>query len=274
MESLNIKRLSQVALWYLRMYYPKVTALLVGLTLGYLLICLAYLWPVLRGGGAFTASDLTRWEYICAISCVVIFVISGSWLFIDMDTKERRITVRMLPASDLEKFAVRLLTVTVGVLVWCMLAFFLADLLRVAVSLTAGVGYTRLAMPDYLEILCLNHDGNLLAGGKTLHYPFHVCVACVMWLIWAHSLYALGSTLLRRYRFAVTTAVHVLLLVVFGAVMSCVTDDFKSMLLDSRYMVQVYVFAAAAAALAVLNYRLCYLLFRRGQVINNKWICV
>lgn len=274
MENLNMKRLSQVALWYFRMYYPKVIAFLAGLTLGYLFICLAYLWPALKGGEAFTASDLTRWEYICTISCVVIFLISGSWLFADMDTKEKRITVRMLPASDLEKFVVRLLTVTVGVLLWCMLAFFLADLLRVAVSLTAGVDYIRFALPDYLEILYLNRDDNLLAGENTLHYPFHVCLACVMWFIWAHSLYALGSTLLRRYQFAVTTAVHVLLLIVFGVVMAGVTDDFNSLLLDRRYVVPIYVFAAAAAALAVLDYRLCYRLFRRGQVINNKWICV
>ena len=99
-------------------------------------------------------------------------------------------------------------------------------------------------------------------------------------LLWIHSLYTLGGTLLRKYTFVASSTVFILLLVGFVKFMNYFElYTFRSEWIDAagnyhRRMIStlVYVYSIALPILSIANYWISFRIFKGFELITNKWI--
>lgn len=272
MTDFDIRRFARVARWQCRMSLKSALSFASGLSFGYLFPMLGWLYPALKGAKGATADRLIHSVEMCTLVYMIVLVIAGTWIFADMKTKEQRTAVKMLPATDLEKFIVRWLGITLGALVLGLAAYCVADVLRMVTCLVVGVDYVGCTIPDFLRMFFTNAEVGLITAGQRPEFISGVYFSAVSWCVWAQSLYVLGGTLLCRYRFAVTSAVHVVLFVAFAVVVSSASVDVEATAVNAGNNAAFYAVGTVLTAVAVVNWWLSYKIFRRMQVINNKWI--
>lgn len=204
---------------------------------------------------------------------LIICSIGGCWIFSNMKTKEQRITFKMLPATDLEKFVVRALYATVVWWLMAFVAFCLADLFRMLVSLIAGVSITGSAVPLFFSMISANTDVNInTLNSGDVAFAAAIYTMANAWAFWAHSLYILGGTLFRRRQFVLTTLAHSIIGLVFTPMLIHFVDSSDSLALRDSLVAIVWTAAAVFAVWGLLDWWLSYRIFRRMQVINNKWL--
>lgn len=204
---------------------------------------------------------------------LIICSIGGCWIFNNMKTKEQRITFKMLPATDLEKFVVRALYATIVWWLMAFVAFCLADLFRMLVSLIAGVSITGSAVPLFLSMIFANTDVNInTLNSGDVAFAAAIYTMANAWAFWAHSLYILGGTLFRRRQFVLTTLAHSIIGLVFTPMLIHFVDSSDSLALRDSLVAIVWTAAAVFAVWGLLDWWLSYRIFRRMQVINNKWL--
>lgn len=204
---------------------------------------------------------------------LIICSIGGCWIFSNMKTKEQRITFKMLPATDLEKFVVRALYATVVWWLMAFVAFCLADLFRMLVSLVAGVSIKGSAVPLFFSMISANTDVNInTLNSGDVAFAAAIYTMANAWAFWAHSLYILGGTLFRRRQFVLTTLAHSIIGLVFTPMLIHFADSSDSLALRDSLVAIVWTAAAVFAVWGLLDWWLSYRIFRRMQVINNKWL--
>ena len=219
------------------------------------------------------AAQLSSALQFCIVIYCIVVTIGGCWIFNNMKTKEQRIAFRMLPAADLEKFVARALYVTVVWWVMGMVAFCLADLFRMLISLMAGIEVVKSMIPDFFSQLHggleLRFDG--VQGSEGLSMAGIVALA-IAWSLWIHSFYVLGGALFRRRQFVLTSLVHFAFGMVSLPIIVHFVDGIDKEAVYALINVWTWVAAAFCAALCVLDWWLAYRIFRRMQVVNNKWL--
>lgn len=204
---------------------------------------------------------------------LIICSIGGCWIFSNMKTKEQRITFKMLPATDLEKFVVRALYATVVWWLMAFVAFCLADLFRMLVSLVAGVSIKGSAVPLFFSMISANTDVNInTLNSGDVAFAAAIYTMANAWAFWAHSLYILGGTLFRRRQFVLTTLAHSIIGLVFTPMLIHFVDSSDSLALRDSLIAIVWTAAAVFAVWGLVDWWLSYRIFRRMQVINNKWL--
>lgn len=213
------------------------------------------------------------------ITCTFFFTfyltISGCWIMNNMKTKEQRITFKMLPASDLEKFIVRALYITVVWVLIGVVAFCLADFCRMLICFISGSHGTYSTIPDVLNMWfgpANTHSMRMTAWG--LDFIAGV-LAINAWVFWAHSFYVLGGAFFRRRQFILTSCAHFALGILTLIIISYIPVG--NIILSAEDGVKfvntiAYAYTAVAIIVGLLNWWLAYKLFKRSQVINNKWI--
>lgn len=272
MTNFNIRRFARTARWQCRMSLKSVLSGAAGLSFGYLGIMFGWLYPILKGDKLLGYGDLKHTVEVCSLVYLILIVVSGVWIFADMKTKEQRIKVKMLPATDVEKYLVRWLGVTLGTMVVGIMAYCVADALRMVTCLVTGVDSLGCTITDFLKMFFLNDNGNTIVISEHSAYTAGTDYAVVGWVIWAQSFYVLGGTLLRRYQFVITTLVHILLFLGMAAVVAWLPVDVDRAVADSGNDGAFYAAGVALCLVAVVNWWLSYKIFKRMQVINNKWI--
>ena len=272
MSNFDIKRFAMVARWQCGMSLKSVLSFTAGMSFGYLFPMFGWLWPYLKGTEAMGESRLMHSVELCTVVYMVVIVIAGTWIFADMGTKAQRIKVKMLPATDLEKYLVRWLGVTLGTMVAGIAAYCVADVLRILTCLVAGVDYIGCTIPDFLRLLFTDTEIGLTTASTVPAKAHGVYFLATGWLIWAQSLYILGGTLLRRYQFVAVTVVHIVLFIAFAAVISGARVDVEQAVTNIYNNTAFYALGTLFMAVAVANWWLSYRVFRRMQVVNNKWI--
>lgn len=272
MSNFDIKRFAMVARWQCGMSLKSVLSFTAGMSFGYLFPMFGWLWPYLKGAEAMGEGRLLRSVELCTVVYLVVFVIAGTWIFADMKTKEQRIKVKMLPATDLEKYLVRWLGVTLGTMIVGMVSYCVADTLRILTCLVAGVDYIGCTIPDFLRLLFTDTEMGFTTASTVPAKAQGVYFLATGWLIWAQSLYVLGGSLLRRYQFVAVTVVHIVLFIAFAAVISGASVNVETSVIDSSNNAAFYAVGTLLMAVAVANWCLSYRVFRRMQVVNNKWI--
>lgn len=272
MSNFDIKRFARVAQWTWRMNFKGVLSFAAGLSIGYLGPYIGWIYPYLKGMPADGESRLIERIAFCVVIYLIVFIISGTWIFANMQTKAQRTTVKLLPATDLEKFLVNFLAVTLGAAVMAIVAFCIADIVRIVVCLIFGIDHVAIGLPYFLQMLFTDTDfaGSSVNAGRI--FPTAVNFTALGWCLWAQSLYVLGGTVLRRYQFVITSAVHVLLFIAFAVVVSYGSGNVETTVMDEGLTPVFYAIGTVLAAIAVLNWWLSYRIFKRMQVINNKWI--
>ena len=272
MSNFDIKRFTRVAQWTWRMNFKGVLSFAAGLSIGYLGPYIGWIYPYLKGMPADGESRLIERIAFCVVIYLIVVIISGTWIFANMQTKAQRTTVKLLPATDLEKFLVNFLAVTLGAAVMAIVAFCIADIVRIVVCLIFGIDHVAIGLPYFIQMIFTDTDfaGSSVNAGRI--FPTAVNFTALGWCLWAQSLYVFGGTVLRRYQFVITSAVHVLLFIAFAVVVSYGSGNVETTVMDEGLAPVFYAIGTVLAAIAVLNWWLSYRIFKRMQVINNKWI--
>lgn len=272
MSNFDIKRFTRVAQWTWRMNFKGVLSFAAGLSIGYLGPYIGWIYPYLKGMPANGEGRLIERIAFCVVIYLIVVIISGTWIFANMQTKAQHTTVKLLPATDLEKFLVNFLAVTLGAAVMGIVSFCIADIVRIVACLITGVDYVAFGLPYFLQMVFTNADitGNLTSAGST--YPTAVNFVAAGWCFWAQSLYILGGTALRRYQFAITSTVHAALFIAMTVVVAYGNGNIEATVMDEGLAPTFYTIGAVLFGIAVLNWWFSYRIFKRMQVINNKWI--
>lgn len=272
MSNFDIKRFTRVAQWTWRMNFKGVLSFAAGLSIGYLGPYIGWIYPYLKGMPADGEGRLVNSISMCTVIYLIVVIISGTWIFANMQTKAQRTTVKLLPATDLEKFLVNFLAVTLGAAVMAIVAFCIADIVRIVVCLIFGIDHVAIGLPYFIQMIFTDTDfaGSGVNAGRI--FPTAVNFTALGWCLWAQSLYVFGGTVLRRYQFVITSAVHVLLFIAFAVVVSYGSGNVETTVMDEGLAPVFYAIGTVLTAIAVLNWWFSYRIFKRMQVINNKWI--
>lgn len=193
----------------------------------------------------------------------------ASTMFANTRHKKQAISFLMHPASNLEKYLSRWTYVTIGWPVVLIVSFFAADYFRVLFNMLMGWDATD----SFLGMLFTDplwSADNLRVFFNALSLSSVMAgVILILTFAWTHSFYILGSAFFRRHPFILTSLVIMAIQVILGLIGHNVTDSlFHYTLSDADRCVV----AVIQLALIVFNYWASYKLFKRTNVINNKWI--
>lgn len=233
---------------------------------------------MLKKATVMILSNLAWTVYLFAI------FLGASFVFKNVATKQQRIAFFSLPASNLEKFLVRLFHVMIGYPLCFLVALAFADIMQLFLSfiLLKGPDYsvlvkmiTMLYSPIYNEIsgevikgcLLFPHGFTLVGIMESLSYLTFFAFNYAFWIF--------CGTLFRRNAWLLTLASQVV--IGFVAIMIIRVVSFPSVgnsLNESSALALAYLCIAIAWVVIALMYWGSYRLFSRMQVINNKWLNV
>lgn len=223
-------------------------------------------------------SNLAWTVYLFAI------FLGASFVFKNVATKQQRIAFFSLPASNLEKFLVRLFHVMIGYPLCFLVALAFADIMQLFLSfiLLKSPDYsvvvksvTALFTPIYSDLngeiikgCLLFPNGFTLVGiMESLSYPTFFAFNYAFWIF--------CGTLFRRNAWLLTLASQVVIgFVVIMIIRVFCSPSVGNSLNESSALALAYLFIAIAWVVIALMYCGSYRLFSRMQVINNKWLNV
>lgn len=266
MKNFHIDRFLRIAQWTERASRREYLTVLAIMTAAYMVVFIGSLSFADSLTVEQSQQQLRHAVGRCSFAFFIYFCISGSWIFSNMTTRQQSITFKMLPGSDLEKYLVRM---AYTIVVWAaigLLAFTIADILRIIISLLTGATWVQSGWPLFFDAWNgrwrMYNDGTLIACG-----PHPLAVAGMMYL---QSFYILGGTLLNRHKLLFTT---IALFVMMTLALILLTHYQESIsLINDMYPVRVMVLAVLGVLIlfTLINYRLAYTLFVRKQIVNNK----
>ncbi len=240
--------------------------------------------------------DMGMVLYVVASVVLISTVVAG------INNKRKRESFLMLPSTNAEKYLSLIVYSTVICILCVFLAMVLGDTLRMAFlwgrdlmgfgPRYEGEAFSVFVPDDYWSGMYANswvrwYDSALPLFWKNFFpiYGFSSWYAIMRWafflasLLWVHSLYTLGGTLLRKYAFVVASVVFILLLVGFAKSMNYFElYTFRSEWIDAagnyyKHMISplVYVYCIALPLLSIANYWISFRIFKGFELITNKW---
>ena len=275
MKNFDMNRFGRTLRWSALMTRKEALTNLASMTFAFVVIAVVQVMSSRNKSDVVVADTFNSFTSLALFVFLIICSIGGCWIFNNMKTKEQRITFKMLPATDLEKFVVRALYATVVWWLMAFVAFCLSDLFRMLVSLVAGVSIKGSAVPLFFSMISANTDVNIntLNSGDTA-FAAAIYTMANAWAFWAHSLYILGGTLFRRRQFVLTTLAHSIIGLVFTPMLIHFVDSSDSLALRDSLVAIVWTAAAVFIVWGLVDWWLSYRIFRRMQVINNKWLSI
>lgn len=223
-------------------------------------------------------SNLAWTVYLFAI------FLGASFVFKNVATKQQRIAFFSLPASNLEKFLVRLFHVMIGYPLCFLVALAFADIMQLFLSfiLLKGPDYsvvvksvTALFTPIYSDL-----NGEIIKGCLLFPHGFTLVgimesLSYLTFFAFNYAFWIFCGTLFRRNAWLLTLASQVV--IGFVVIMIIRVFPFPSIgnsLNESSALALAYLCIAIAWVVIALMYWGSYRLFSRMQVINNKWLNV
>lgn len=237
---------------------------------------------------------------------MVLFVVASvvliSSVVAGINNKRKRESFLMLPSTNAEKYLSLIVYSTVICILCVFLAMVLGDTLRMAFLwgrdlMGFGPRYEGEPVSVYLSDNWWNgsyancwvrwYDSALpvFLYNFVPDYGFSSWYAIMRWafflasLLWVHSLYTLGGTLLRKYAFVASSVVFILLLVGFAKFIDYFElYTFRSEWIDAagnlhKHMISalVYVYCIALPILSIANYWISFRIFKGFELLTNKW---
>lgn len=222
-------------------------------------------------------------NFAWAVYLFAIFL-GASFVFKNVATKQQRIAFFSLPASNLEKFLVRLFHVMIGYPLCFLVALAFADIMQLFLSfiLLKGPDYsvvvkmiTMLYSPIYNEISGEVIKGCLLFPNGFTLVGIMESLSYLTFFAFNYAFWIFCGTLFRRNAWLLTLASQVV--IGFVVIMIIRVVSFPSVgnsLNESSALALAYLCIAIAWVVIALMYWGSYRLFPRMQVINNKWLNV
>lgn len=207
------------------------------------------------------------------VALTFFFIGVGTQFAQDMRLQQNRLFAMMLPASTQEKYLARLLHVTLGTFISTVVAVAAADALSMAYRLV-----TEGHLPTSLTWAILDDAFSILSNMNGIDQSFAILTVVLM-VGFGHAFCVLGGVFFRRATLPLTALVAFLLLLFFSFTsVDLLVHNMVYIPFDTDYVIDVYsLYAGFDIFLIVLIlacHFLAYHLFRRMQLINNKWINV
>jgi len=268
MNSFSFNRFGKTLRWYLGVNARTLLMWMAGISMGTFLLELMMSW-------GSNSNEIIPLFFTVAL--LVTYGICISTIFYGLNKKAKCEAFLMLPASHLEKFLTAVIYVTFICGICLFLSFAIGDTMRMVFrSLFFGDEWVS-AGPKVVEGFI---PRTMVSDDKHVYsLSFRVMNLFVgySFMVWFHSLYTLGGTLLRKYAFVAASVVLILGL----SLLSWVLNHFEISMFNSQWDGDAYVgeeVGAAAYVLAVLvpllsifNYWASFHIFKGFQLINNKW---
>ena len=273
MTNFNIQRFGRTLVWSANMTRKEIITNAAAM---FFAMCVPFAVEVLSHRDASVWASAAGLQMAVQVNLAIYLVVSmigGCWIFNNMKTKESRTSFKMLPATDLEKFAVRALYVT---LVWWLMglvAYCAAEVFRLLLCLIVGADPVTCSIPEFFGLVFGfgEHERVFINGGDAATAAA-IFARAYAWSFWVHSLYILGGALFRRRQFVLTTMVHFVLMLVFTPMIVNFVDNVDNEVACLWASTWAWLGAAVFAAAGVIDWWLSYRIFRRMQIINNKWV--
>lgn len=271
-----MKRFALTLKWDVISNWKDTLKIMLTLAFGLLLMFATSL--LTRRGVALTGELIEQTVKQLAAFSWFIFAMSmlvgASRIFFNMKTKQQRTAFLMLPASNAEKFVARWLWATVGQAALFFISLAVADLLQMFFRMLIGVGVFGSVTLEMLRII-----GEIMSGGVHEVYEAVDCelgtavtisVFVTTLSLFTHAWYVLGGTFFRRNHWLLATCAGFIVMFLISAV--CPESVLITLMtVKEDVLLKLNVGSGVLFVLTVAAYWRSYLLFKRMQVINNKW---
>ena len=189
MKNFDINRFGSVLKWNALMTKKEILTNTASMTFAFVVLAVVQVMSSRNKSDMVVADNFNSFTSFALFVFLIICSIGGCWIFNNMKTKEQRITFKMLPATDLEKFVARALYATIVWWLMAFVAFCLADLFRMLVSLVAGVSITGSAVPLFLSMIFANTNVSINSlNTNDVAFATAIFVMAHAWAFWVHSL--------------------------------------------------------------------------------------
>lgn len=201
----------------------------------------------------------------------IFATISGCWIYSNMTTKQQRITFKMLPASDAEKYWVRVVYVIGVWIIGGFIVFCLADLFGMLVRLITYNDYIGSVVYEFFKSYNIDETDQMTVNSTESGRG-------VIWLnlslIFFQSFYVLGGAFFRRRQFVFTLLTIFAASIILLLLLDMNKDAVRSTMASIGIRMFCWIINTVFIVCSIVNYWLAYVIFKRMQVINNKWINV
>lgn len=284
-KTFDLHRFGMVLRWDLltnwKGYFYRTAGLAIGIIL--LSISMLYSFPhsyfiVERGLDYYYECRMTG--FLSAIF-ILLFFVSASNIFGNMKTKLQRESFLMLPANNLEKYAARLLMMSIGSILMMLIATLIADFVQFVFSFFMTPGHHASIIGCFLSQIYKTATSIPHNPISILVWQWKIDAALLGWsfLIMIYSFCLLGGTLFRKQPIILTAVSGIIIFMIIGYCGSKledwgVFDFFNHLNYDNpgTSLCMAIFWSVVFLALAAFNYWASYKLFTRMQVICNKWI--
>ena len=298
MNSFNIKRFGQTLRWVLSVNFRKMMLWFTGSVLAVFLG--EILFQEMNSYNSNPGSMLRNFSQFLTLILIVVSLIMISSIVSSINEKRKREAFLMLPSSNSEKYISLVIYSTVICIVAAFIAIVLGDSLRMFAYWATdyqGMPYKdgSYCYSTYDEFaggqvcwwssavprMLMELSPNIILDGFE-GYPLDFVIVQVLFIyggiLWLHSIYTLGGTLLRKYSFVGTS---VLVIILTSCVVKIATS-FDLTLFNTQwdhgvlknYEIGVlgWLLDFAFPILSVLNYWASFHIFKAFQLITNKWL--
>jgi len=292
MNSFDINRFGKTLRWVVSVNFRK---MLLWFTGSVLAVFLGEILFKMMSPGGIPMDMIRDVSQFLAMILILVSIIMVSSIVSSINEKRKREAFLMLPSSNLEKFLSLVVYSTVICIAFAFLAIVLGDTLRMLAywtfkanldgghlnSITDNITgeafyWWSSAIPMMLKELA----PVIVVGGLT-DYPLDFAIVQNLFiyggLLWVHSVYTLGGTLLRKYSFVGTTVFVILCItLVVRIVYMFEFSMFYSRwdngeLLEYKIGILGYIIAIAFPILSIVNYWASFHIFKGFQLITTKW---
>ena len=198
-----------------------------------------------------------------------------------MKTKLQRESFLMLPANNLEKYAARLLMMSIGSILMMMIATLIADFVQFVFSFFMTPGHHASIIGCFLSQIYKTATDTSNNPISILAWQWKIDAALLGWsfLIMIYSFCLLGGTFFRKQPIILTAVSGIIIFMIIGYCGSELEewgafDFFKHLNYDNpgTSLCMAIFWSVIFLALAASSLWASYKIFTRMQVICNKWI--
>lgn len=190
-----------------------------------------------------------------------------------MNTKNKRISYMMLPATIGEKFISRVIYVCITSMVIFFVGLFFAELTRLSLLplFDAPEEFHRFCLFDIMSVSFYDtiHINPEVYGTSSTFISYLFLISNGLW---GHSIYILGGTYFRKHPFIKTWGIMMLLFVIIAYIFGRMVAKELFSYFDPTDvdLWNVNIISIIFLVLTVINWTLSYHLFRNSQITDRK----
>ncbi len=278
----NIMRRDLIENWKSNLYG------LLGIFAAFFFPMLGLLWSAENGAETGFSEVYSFYRFCGNMLGVIGMVVSFAMLFYAsrimkcMDSKEKRISYLLLPATKLEKFFSRAVFVTIGTLLMVLVALLALELTHYLLLPLFGLPaiYSQSILVEVFSMKWATH-ASVDATGEPVYSWWLMQLLGWIFCLWNHSLFILGGSFWYKHPFLKTIGTC-LAVTILGGIMFASLAEGGALIRLSEWIQEHFQdtpqFADGVLAIittffflfTLFNWWLSYRLFTRSQVIKRK----